>query len=120
VKRVIVADDNQDVIDIVTLALEGEGFEILSAKDGISALKKARQLHPDLLLLDIMMPGKDGFEVCAALKQSPTTSDIIVIILTAKADPESRQHAFASGANDYLTKPIDPQDLVARVHHYLG
>jgi two-component system alkaline phosphatase synthesis response regulator PhoP len=118
-KKILVADDNQDVLDIVSLALEGEGFEVLSAKDGTVALKKAKEIKPHLLLLDIMMPEKDGFEVCSALKQDSGTSDIIIIMMTAKADPDSRQRGFAAGANDYLTKPIDPQELVHRIHHYL-
>jgi DNA-binding response OmpR family regulator len=110
--RIVVADDEVHIRDVVRGYLEAEGFEVLLATDGIEALRLAREQHPDLVVLDVTMPGLDGVEV---LRQLRTTSDVYVIMLTARAEEVDKIVGLSVGADDYMTKPFSPRELVARV-----
>lgn len=114
---ILSVDDDADIRELITLALEGEGYRVITAPDGPSALEAAATARPDLILLDYMMPGMNGVEVCARLQDSPATSHIPVVFLTAVTGEVERSRAFALGAVDYLVKPLEPatlKDAVAR------
>jgi CheY-like chemotaxis protein len=109
--KLLVADDEPSIRALVRVTLELDGHTILEASDGIEALASARGEHPRLVLLDIMMPGLDGLQVCRTLKADPSTADIVVIMLTAQAQQRDRDRGVAAGADDYVTKPFSPLDL---------
>ena len=111
-RRVLVADDESRIRDLVRSYLEAEGFEVDTAANGVEALDLARDRHPDLVLLDVMMPGIDGIEVLRRLR---TESDVYVIMLTARAEEVDTLIGFSVGADDYVTKPFSPRELVARI-----
>jgi DNA-binding response OmpR family regulator len=112
---VLVADDDVDIVRFVELNLRLEGFEVVVANDGRDALDKAIDVQPSLIVLDTMMPGMDGYEVCARLRDGHLGSSIPVIMLTAKSLESDRAMALTAGADDWVTKPFDPADLVSRV-----
>jgi two-component system, sensor histidine kinase and response regulator len=116
---VLIVDDVLENIQVVTGHLRGEGYDLLFATDGPSALETLESGGVDLVLLDLMMPGMDGFEVCRRLKANPRTREVPVIFLTAKTDPESLLQGFAMGGVDYITKPFNPPELLARVRTHL-
>lgn len=117
--QILVVDDNLDNIDLIRDILDTLDYDILTALDGVSALKLAGEHHPDLLILDVNMPGMSGFEVVEQLKDDEDTQSIPVIMLTALSDVENRVYAMTLGAEDYLTKPFSPRELVARVQRRL-
>ncbi len=110
--RIVVADDEAHIRDVVRGYLEAEGFEVVLAADGTEALRVARESSPDLVVLDLTMPGLDGMEV---LRQLRTASDVYVILLTARAEEVDKLVGLAVGADDYVTKPFSPRELVARI-----
>ena len=110
--RIVVADDEAHIRDVVRGYLEAEGFEVVLAADGNEALRVARECRPDLVVLDVTMPGLDGVEV---LRQLRTESDVYVIMLTARAEEVDKLVGLAVGADDYMTKPFSPRELVARI-----
>lgn len=112
---VLVADDDEDIVRFVEVNLRLEGFEVATANDGREALESARDMVPDLVLLDIMMPEMDGFEVCQNLRASTRTKHVPIIMLTAKSLSADKVVGLTSGADDYIIKPFDPIELVARV-----
>jgi DNA-binding response OmpR family regulator len=112
---VLVADDDRDIVRFLEVNLVIEGIEVVTAHDGKDALAKALALQPNLILLDVMMPGMDGFEVCSKLRADPRGADIPVIMLTAKSLQADRTVGINAGADDYVTKPFEPLELVARV-----
>jgi DNA-binding response OmpR family regulator len=118
-KKILIADDAEDVKLVVQLFLESKGFDILTAYDGLDALDKARNDRPDLILLDVMMPVLDGFDVCKKLKADPKTASIPVVMLSASAQAESKQRGMEAGAEDYLVKPFQPEALDALIHQIL-
>jgi DNA-binding response OmpR family regulator len=111
-KRVLVVDDEDKIREIVRSYLEREGFDVAEARDGDGALKAAREWSPDLVVLDVMMPGTDGIEV---LRQLRTTSELPVILLTARTEELDTLVGLSVGADDYVTKPFRPRELVARI-----
>jgi diguanylate cyclase (GGDEF)-like protein len=113
--RILVVDNEADIRRFIEVNLRLEGFEVVTAADGAEALDKARQSDPALVLLDVMMPGIDGIEVCRRLRADPRTSHIPVILLTAKSMTVDKVVGLAAGADDYVLKPFDPMELVARV-----
>jgi type IV pilus assembly protein PilB len=114
-QRVLIADDSEMIRRMVIAAIEGEGYEILVAADGEEALKLAVEESPALLITDFLMPKLDGYELIRKLKSHPATRSIPVIMLTAKVDIESEVKVIEAGADDYLSKPIEPRRLLARV-----
>jgi two-component system alkaline phosphatase synthesis response regulator PhoP len=110
--RILVVDDEQTIVNTVQAYLEQEGYAVHTAFDGPTALKAARTFQPDLIVLDIMLPGMDGIEVLRRLRQE---SDVYVLMLTAKTEETDRIVGLTVGADDYLTKPFSPRELVARV-----
>lgn len=119
-KKILIADDEEDVKVVVQLYLESKGYEIHTAYDGLDAIDKARAEMPDLLLLDIMMPVIDGFEVCRRLKSDPATAGIPIVMLSAASQTESKDRALSAGAADYIVKPFDPDQLESVVAAVLG
>jgi two-component system, OmpR family, response regulator MtrA len=119
-RRVLFADDDAGMRAIVLMNLQAEGFEVTAVEDGDDALREAERLHPDLIVLDVMMPGQDGFAVLRALKASPATAAIPVVMLTAKATDSDVWEGWKSGADYYMTKPFNPEDLARFAHHVLG
>lgn len=114
--KILVVDDEQPIVDLIRGYLEREGFEVVTAFDGQRALELARSERPDLLILDLMLPGIDGLEVCRQLRQF---SDAYVLMLTARTEEVDRIVGLAVGADDYVTKPFSPRELVARVRAML-
>lgn len=117
--QILVVDDNQDNIDLIQDILSTLDYDILSALEGVTALELAKEHRPDLIILDVNMPGMSGFEVVQYLKEDEITQSIPVIMLTALSDIENRVHAMTLGAEDYLTKPFSPRELIARVQRRL-
>ncbi len=116
---VLIVDDEADVVDLVRYKLHGAGFEVLTAGDGLAALQQAREHRPDLIVLDLMLPHMNGEEVCRQLKTEPDTAAIPVLMLTAKGQPAERIAGLEIGADDYMTKPFSPRELVLRVEAVL-
>lgn len=114
-KKILVVDDEKDIVDLVAYNLEKAGYKVLRAYDGAAALRKAQEEAPDLLVLDLMLPGLDGLEVCRRLKAADKTARIPVLMLTAKGEESDKVVGLELGADDYVTKPFSPKELVARV-----
>ena len=113
--KILVVDDEDYIVELVKFNLEKEGYQVIVANDGRSALNMVQAEHPDLILLDIMLPNVDGLEVCRILKQSSTTNSIPIIMLTAKGDEIDTVLGLEMGADDYIKKPFSPREMVARV-----
>jgi DNA-binding response OmpR family regulator len=118
-QKILVVDDEPEAIELVEFNLKQAGYDVASAADGAEALKKARALQPSLVVLDLMLPEMDGLEVCKILRREPTTKAIPIIMLTAKAAEIDRVLGLELGADDYLTKPFSPRELVLRVKKVL-
>lgn len=115
-KQILIADDEPDILEIISYNLSKEGYEVYTAKDGNEAIERAKQLHPDLIILDIMMPKKTGVEVCQVLRAQPIFQDTLIIFLTALSDEASQIRGLETGADDYVSKPISPKVLISRVN----
>jgi diguanylate cyclase (GGDEF)-like protein len=113
--RVLVVDDDPDIARFIEVNLRTHGFEVHLASDGVEALERAQELRPDLVLVDVMMPRMDGFQVVDRLRSDPRTSSVSIIMLTAKALTADKVLGITTGADDYIIKPFDPVELVARV-----
>ncbi|RMH35763.1 MAG: response regulator [Nitrospirae bacterium] len=113
--KALIVDDEEAIVDLVRYHLEKEGLTCLSAKDGETALQLAREQRPDLVILDLMLPGIDGLEICRLLRRDPSTATIAIIMLTAKAEEVDRIVGLELGADDYVVKPFSPRELVARI-----
>ncbi|MBM3845402.1 MAG: response regulator transcription factor [Verrucomicrobia bacterium] len=118
-QRILVVDDEADVVELIEFNLRSAGFDVVSAEDGPTALKKAKDQPPDLVVLDVMLPGMEGTEVCKSLRRDPATSSIPIIMLTAKAGEIDRILGLELGADDYVTKPFSPRELVLRIRGLL-
>jgi DNA-binding response OmpR family regulator len=118
-KKILVADDEPDVLSLVVLNLQRAGYDVLKAEDGEQALRLAREHLPSLLVLDVMMPGLSGFDVVKQLKQTAQTARLPVLMLTARADEVDRIVGLELGADDYVTKPFSPREIVLRVQSVL-
>jgi diguanylate cyclase (GGDEF)-like protein len=118
-RKILIADDNAKNVRLLKDILEDEGYMVFTEDNGLSVLDIAHQIMPDAILLDIMMPGKDGFDVCRELKEDFDTKDIPIIMVTAKIDGKDLKKAFELGAFDYIKKPIDEVEVVARVQSAL-
>jgi CheY-like chemotaxis protein len=117
---ILVVDDNNDNVEILRAFLESRGFTIAEARDGRTALALMEEVKPDLVLLDVMMPGMDGWEVCRVIKQHPQLGDTKVVMVTAKGGFEDKFEGLRSGADDYVVKPVDFKDLMHKVERNLA
>jgi two-component system alkaline phosphatase synthesis response regulator PhoP len=112
---ILVIDDEEDLIELVRYNLNKEGFEVIGAGDGESGLRQARQNKPDVIIIDLMLPGMDGLEVCRLLRSGDETAHIPLVMLTAKGSESDRVVGLELGADDYITKPFSPRELAARI-----
>jgi DNA-binding response OmpR family regulator len=118
--KILVVDDEPEAVELIEFNLRQAGFEVVSAADGAEALMKARSVLPGLIVLDLMLPEVDGMEVCKMLKRDPATARIPIVMLTAKAAEIDRVLGLELGADDYVTKPFSPRELVLRVRKLLS
>jgi two-component system phosphate regulon response regulator PhoB len=114
-RKLLIADDESGIRSLVRMTLERDSYTILEASDGEEAIALAREFRPEVVLLDVMMPGLSGFDVCRALKGDPTTAEATVVLLTAKAQDSDRAEGIAAGADDYFTKPFSPIALLRKI-----
>jgi DNA-binding response OmpR family regulator len=117
--KILVVDDELESLKLIGLMLQRRGYEIIAARSGRQALEKALSDNPDLVILDVMMPDMDGYEVCRRLRASPTTASVPVIMFTAKTMVDDKVTGFQAGADDYLTKPVHPEELASRIEAVL-
>ena len=118
-EKILAVDDEPEALELIAFNLEAAGFEVSSAADGAEALKKARQILPNLILLDVMLPQVDGMELCKCLRRDPETAAIPIIMVTARAAEIDRVLGLELGADDYVTKPFSPRELILRVKNLL-
>jgi two-component system phosphate regulon response regulator PhoB len=118
-RKILIIEDEPDVADLLTLNLRKAGFKISTVADGASGLQKAREDRPDFIILDLMLPKMSGLEVCRILKSDPATSQIPILMLTAKAEEVDRIVGLEFGADDYVTKPFSPREVVLRIRAIL-
>lgn len=119
-KKVLIVDDDPNLIKSLGWVLTKEGYDFDAAQDGEEALVKAKETDPGVILLDIMMPRKSGYEVCAEVKSTPGMENINIVILSAKSQEIDREKGLAAGADEYITKPFSPQAVVDKVKQILG
>ncbi len=119
-RKLLIADDEEGVRSLVRMTLNVDSYEILEARDGNEALEVARRERPDIVLLDVMMPGQSGVEVCRALKADRATAATSIILLTAKAQESEVERGFAMGVDDYIVKPFSPREMLSRVQAVLA
>ena len=117
--KILIVDDEKDIIEFLEYNFQKEGYEVHTARNGVDGKQAALKVKPDLIILDIMMPGIDGVELCKELREIPEFEDTLIIFLTARAEDYSQIAGFEVGADDYITKPIRPRVLLARVQALL-
>ena len=117
---VLVADDDADIRDLVAFKLEQAGFEVIAVEDGQTALDQARSRQPTLAVLDVSMPRLSGIDVCRMLRSDPATAGMLIIMLTARVQEQDVEGGFSAGADDYVTKPFSPRELVSRIQSLLS
>jgi len=118
-QKILIVDDEPDIVDLISFNLKAEGYEVVTASNGLEAVNHARREHPNLILLDLMLPELDGMAVCEILHRLPETSLIPIIMLTPWKSEVSRVLGLSTGAEDYITKPFSPRDLVNRINRTL-
>ena len=114
--KILIADDEPDILEIIEFNLQAHGYDVTTAKNGDEAFEKAKKVNPDLIILDIMMPGKNGIEVCNLLRMIPAFKQTLIVFLTALSDEQTEIKGLETGADDYLTKPISPKVLVSKIN----
>jgi|ERR1043165_2273757 DNA-binding response OmpR family regulator len=118
-KKILVVDDNKHLLGLLRLSLKGEGFSIATAANGIDAINKAILLSPDLILLDLLLPGLDGFAVCEVLRKHPVTASTPIVIMTGMSGQFTRYAGFDSGGTDFIAKPVTPKALLSKIKNLL-
>jgi DNA-binding response OmpR family regulator len=118
-KKILIVEDNTKLLEVLRLTLKEAGLSVSTATNGVEALKKARSIRPDLVVLDLVLPELDGFAVCEALRRDPALAGMPVIALTGLTSEISRYAGLESGASEYVTKPFSPGQLVSLVQHWL-
>ena len=113
--KILLVDDEPDILEIVGYNLSAEGYQVITADNGIKAVKKAKKEKPHLIILDVMMPEMDGIEACEAIRKVPELSSTIITFLTARGEDYSQVAGYNAGADDYITKPVKPKVLVSKV-----
>jgi two-component system, OmpR family, alkaline phosphatase synthesis response regulator PhoP len=114
-KKILIVEDDTDLLEVMRLSLKSAGYSIATATNGIEALRKARTLTPDLIVLDLILPELDGFAVCETLRKDRVTAEVPIIVVTGLASEFTRLAGFESGATDYVTKPFMPSELVSKI-----
>ena len=118
-KKILLIDDEQDILEILSYNLEKEGYDVSTASNGIQGIEKAREIIPDLILLDVMMPEKDGIETCQDLRKIKELQQTLIVFLSARSEEFSQLAGFQAGANDYIVKIIKPKILISKVNALL-
>ncbi len=118
-KKILLVEDDTDLLQVLRLALKSAGFSVATATNGIEALRKARTLLPELIVLDLVLPELDGFAVCETLRKDRATAGVPILVVTGLSSEFTRLAGFESGATDYVTKPITPSELVSKIDHWL-
>ena len=119
-KKVLICDDEPYVTESLSYLVKREGYQVITAEDGEDGFNKAKEILPDLIFLDVMMPKKSGFEVCQQLKKDERTKGIYIIILTARGEEFDEKRAKEAGVDEYITKPFSPRKLSEKIHGILG
>jgi DNA-binding response OmpR family regulator len=119
-RKILVVEDDPDQLEIIRLSLKAAGFAIGTAANGTDALVKTRSISPDLIILDLMLPGLNGFDVCESLRRDPATASVPIIMLTGMRSQFGRFAGLESGADDFLLKPFDPEQLISKVEKLLN
>ncbi len=117
--KILLVDDEPDILEIVGYNLKSEGYQVFTAVNGLEAIKSAKKIVPDLILLDIMMPEMDGIEACEKIRATPSLENVLISFLTARGEDYSQLAGFDAGADDYITKPVKPKVLVSKVKSLL-
>ncbi len=117
---ILVADDDEDILELVNYKLSQSGYEVVAVPDGKMAIEKAREHRPNLMILDVAMPFHSGIDVTLEVRKDPNLKSTPIILLTAKSMEQDVERGFAAGANDYITKPFSPRELLSRVQAILG
>lgn len=119
-KKILLVDDSGTALMMARMILTRGHYDIVTAVDGEQAIERALQEHPDLILLDVVMPRKGGFEVCRELRSQEITRDVPIIMVTTRGEEGNVEQGFASGCNDYITKPINGLELLSKVRNFIG
>jgi CheY-like chemotaxis protein len=119
-KKILIVDDSATILMMVRMVLGKERYQLVTAGDGAEAVAKARDEKPDLVLMDVIMPKMTGFEACREMRRQPETREIPIILVTTRGEPENVEKGFESGCSDYVTKPINGLELLAKVQSCLG
>jgi DNA-binding response OmpR family regulator len=119
-KKILVIEDDPATLRLVDYSLRHQGYEVLKASNGLEGIRKVQSEAPDLVILDVMLPGMDGFEVCHRLRAEPATAQLPILMFSAKAQEIDKDTGVKVGADDYLTKPADPAEIVSRVTRLLA
>jgi DNA-binding response OmpR family regulator len=119
-KKILIVEDNTELLKLLRLNLKRAGYSVAGATNGVEALKKVRSAHPDLVILDLVLPEMDGFAVCEVLRKSAATEALPVIVLTGLTSEITRYAGMESGATEFVTKPVNPAHLVSRIEHWLS
>jgi len=117
--KILLVDDEPDILEIVGYNLSSEGYQVITAENGVEAVKKAKKEKPHLIIMDVMMPEMDGIEACEQIRKNPDLTNTIITFLTARGEDYSQVAGFDAGADDYITKPIKPKVLVSKVNALL-
>ena len=119
-KRVLLVDDSSTALMMERMILDRGKYEVVTARNGAEAVAKARECQPDVIVMDVMMPEMTGIEACRQLRSDRETCEIPIILVTTRGEPEHVEAGFASGCNDYVTKPVDPIELISKLESVLG
>ncbi len=119
-KKILIADDNENIREALVYLLEDEGYKLWSARDGAETLSKMREVRPDILFLDIMMPEINGYDVCRSIKADPELKKTYVIMLTAKGQVSEQERGKEVGADEYIVKPFSPMEILSKIKKILG
>jgi two-component system alkaline phosphatase synthesis response regulator PhoP len=119
-KKILIADDNENIREALTYLLEDEGYKLWMAKDGVEALREAKNIRPDIIFLDIMMPEMNGYDVCRVIKNDPELKKTYVIMLTAKGQVAEQERGKEVGADEYIVKPFSPMEILTKIKRLLA
>lgn len=119
-KKILIADDNENIREALTYLLEDEGYKLWMAKDGVEALREAKNVRPDIIFLDIMMPEMNGYDVCRVIKNDPELKNTYIIMLTAKGQVAEQERGKEVGADEYIVKPFSPMEILTKIKRLLA